>query len=95
MMEVPMLSSLGVTNSKNGSSGDLNGQCLQAPKSSNQMYELQALENILSPNPIAQEAIACSFHPSYGFYRYNFSTPPRLVNAANRLKVNDKSINEQ
>lgn len=62
-----MLSSLGVTNSKNGLSEDLNGQCLQAPNSSNQMYELEALENILSPNPIAQEAIACSFHPSYGF----------------------------
>ncbi|XP_068819033.1 T-box transcription factor TBX22 [Capricornis sumatraensis] len=91
MMEVPMLSSLGVTNSKNGLSEDLNGQCLQAPNSSNQMYELQALENILSPNPIAQEAIACSFHPSYGFYRHKFSTPPRLVNAANHLKVNDNS----
>lgn len=91
MMEVPMLSSLGVTNSKNGLSEDLNGQCLQAPNSSNQMYELEALENILSPNPIAQEAIACSFHPSYGFYRYKFSTPPRLVNAANHLKVNDNS----
>lgn len=91
MMEVPMLSSLGVTNSKNGSSEDLNGQCLQAPNSSNQVYELQALENILSSNPIAQKAIGCSFYPSYGFYRYNFSTPPGLVNAANHLKVNDNS----
>ncbi|CAI9180753.1 unnamed protein product [Rangifer tarandus platyrhynchus] len=91
MMEVPMLSSLGVTNSKNGSSEDLSGQCLQAPNSSNQVYELQALENILSSNPIVQKAIGCSFHPSYGFYRYNFSTPPGLVNAANHLKVNDNS----
>ncbi|XP_014651981.1 PREDICTED: T-box transcription factor TBX22 [Ceratotherium simum simum] len=92
VMEVPMLSSLGVTNSKNDSSEGFSGQCLQAPNSANQMlYGLQAPGNILSPNPIAQEAIGCSLQPSYGFYRYNLSLPSRLVNAANHLKVNDNS----
>ncbi|KAF6390931.1 T-box transcription factor 22 [Rhinolophus ferrumequinum] len=91
MKEVPMLSSLGVANSKNGSSTDFSGQCVQAPNSSNQMYGLQAPGNILSQNPIAQEAIGCSFHPSFGFYRYSFSLPSRLVNAPNHLKVNDNS----
>lgn len=92
MMEVPILSSLGATNSKYGSSEDCNGQCQQASNSSSQMlYGLQAPGNILSPNPIAQEAIGCSFHPSYGFYRYNFSMPSRLVNATNHLKVNENS----
>lgn len=86
-----MLSSLGVANSKNGSSTDFSGQCVQAPNSSNQMYGLQAPGNILSQNPIAQEAIGCSFHPSFGFYRYSFSLPSRLVNAPNHLKVNDNS----
>ncbi|XP_058906732.1 T-box transcription factor TBX22 [Kogia breviceps] len=92
MMEVPILSSLGATNSKYGSSEDFNGQCQQASNSSNQMlYGLQAPGNILSPNPIAREEIGCSFHHSYGFYRYNFSMPSRLVNATNHLKVNDNS----
>lgn len=91
MLEVPMLSSLGATNSKDVSSENFNRQCLQAPDSANQMYGLQAPGNILVPNPIAREAIGCSFHPSYGFYRYNFSIPSRLLNAANHLKVNDNS----
>ncbi|XP_016020384.2 T-box transcription factor TBX22 [Rousettus aegyptiacus] len=90
MMEVPMLS-LGVTNSKNGSSTDFSGQCLQVPNSSNQMYGSQEPGNILTPNPISQEAIGCSFHPSFGFYRYRFSVPSRLVNASSNLKVNDSS----
>ncbi|XP_053773617.1 T-box transcription factor TBX22 [Desmodus rotundus] len=92
MMEVPMLSSLGVANSKNGSSTDFSGQCLQAPNSSSQtLYGLQAAGNILSPNPIAQETVDCSFHPSFGFYRYNFSVPSRLVNASKHLRVNDNT----
>ncbi|XP_047621596.1 T-box transcription factor TBX22 [Phacochoerus africanus] len=92
VMEVPMLSSLGITNSKNGSSEDFNEQCQQAHNSVNQMlYGLQPSGHILSPSPIAREAICCSFHPSYGLYRYNFSMPSRLVNAANHLKVNDNS----
>ncbi|XP_016075292.1 PREDICTED: T-box transcription factor TBX22 isoform X2 [Miniopterus natalensis] len=92
MMEVPMSSSLGVANSKNGSSTDFNGQCLQESNSSNQMlYGVQAPGNILSPNLIAQETVDCSFHPSFGFYRYNFAVPSRLVNASNRLKMNDNT----
>lgn len=92
VMEVPMLSSLGITNSKNGSSEDFNEQCQQAPNSVNQMlYGLQPPGHILSPSPIAREAICCSFHPSHGLYRYNFFMPSRLVNAANHLKVNDNS----
>ncbi|XP_036127594.1 T-box transcription factor TBX22 [Molossus molossus] len=92
MMDVPMLSSLGVANSKNGSSTNFNEQCLQEPNSSNEMlYGLQAPGNILSPNPIAQETVDCFFHPSFGFYRYNFSVPSRLVNASNHLKMNDNT----
>uniref|UniRef100_A0A2K6M276 T-box transcription factor 22 n=1 Tax=Rhinopithecus bieti TaxID=61621 RepID=A0A2K6M276_RHIBE len=91
-MEVPMLSSLGVTNSKSGSSEDSGDQYLQAPDSSSKMlYGLQAPGNILLPNSITQEALSCSFHPSYGFYRYNFSMPSRLINGSNHLKVNDDS----
>ncbi|XP_008589005.1 PREDICTED: T-box transcription factor TBX22 isoform X1 [Galeopterus variegatus] len=91
MMEVPMLPSLGAS-SKIGSSEGFNGQCLQAPNSANQMlYGLQSPGNLFSPNPIDREALGCSFHPSYGFYRYNFSMPSRLVNAANNLKVNENS----
>ncbi|XP_025790103.1 T-box transcription factor TBX22 [Puma concolor] len=91
MMELSTLCSLGIANSENGSFEDLNGQCLQASNSSNQMlYGLQSPENILSPSSIGQEAIGCSLHPSCGFYRYN-SVPSRLVNAANHLKVNDNS----
>ncbi|XP_017523978.1 T-box transcription factor TBX22 [Manis javanica] len=91
MLEVPMLSSLGATNTKDVSYENFNRQCLQAPDSANQIYGLQAPGNILLPNPIAREAIGCSFHPSYGLYRYNFSIPSRLLNAANHLKVNDNS----
>ncbi|XP_022380059.1 T-box transcription factor TBX22 [Enhydra lutris kenyoni] len=95
MMEVSMLSSLGIANSKTGSFQDLSEQCLQAPNSSNQMlYGLQAPGSILSPNPIVQETIGCSFHPSYGFYRYNFSGPSRLVNTANHLKVKVNDNNQ-
>ncbi|XP_012519551.1 PREDICTED: T-box transcription factor TBX22 isoform X1 [Propithecus coquereli] len=92
MMEVPTISSMGVTNSKCGSSEDFNEQYLQASNSANQMlYGLRTTGNILPPNHIDREAISCSFHPSYGFYRYNFSMPSRLVNTANHFKVNDNS----
>ncbi|XP_066213470.1 T-box transcription factor TBX22 [Saccopteryx leptura] len=91
LMEVPMLSSLGVANSKNGSSIDFNRQCLQAPDSSNQIYGLQAPGSILSPNPIVWETIDCSIHPSFGFYRYNFSVPSKLVNASTHLKTNEST----
>ncbi|XP_005410150.1 PREDICTED: T-box transcription factor TBX22 [Chinchilla lanigera] len=92
MMELPMISSLGVTNSKIGSSEDFDGQCLQTTHSASQMlYGLQSPDNIFLPNPITREALGCSFHPSYGFYRCNFSMPSRLGNAANHLKRNDNS----
>lgn len=91
MMELSTLSSLGFANSKNGPFEDFNLQCLQAPNSSNQMLNvLQSPGNILSPNSIAQEAMGCSLHFSYGFHRYN-SVPSRLVNVASHLKVNDNS----
>ncbi|XP_006163743.1 T-box transcription factor TBX22 [Tupaia chinensis] len=92
MMEVPMLSSLGVANSKSGSSKDFSGQYLQAPNSANQMfYGLQTHGNIFPQNSIAQEALGCSFHSSYGFYRYNFSMPSSLVNATSHFTMNDNS----
>ncbi|XP_008059153.1 T-box transcription factor TBX22 [Carlito syrichta] len=91
VMEVPMLSSPGVTNSKSGSSEDFNEQCLQEANSASQILcGLQPPGNIFPPSPTAQEALGCCFHPSYGFYRYNFSMPSRLVNASNHVKVNDK-----
>ncbi|XP_007956871.1 T-box transcription factor TBX22 [Orycteropus afer afer] len=92
VMEMPMLSSLGATNSKNGSSEDFRGQCLQAPNSASQMlYGLQAPGNIFPQNSIAQKTLGCSFYPSYGFCKYNFPMPSRLVNASDHLKVNDHS----
>ncbi|XP_036295726.1 T-box transcription factor TBX22 isoform X1 [Pipistrellus kuhlii] len=81
-----------VANSKNSSSTDVNGQCLSERNSSNQiLYGFQATGNILSPNLIARETVHCSFHPSFCFYRYNFTMPSRLVNASNHLKMNDNT----
>ncbi|XP_036160082.1 T-box transcription factor TBX22 [Myotis myotis] len=81
-----------VANSKNSSSTEINGQCLPEPNSSNQiLYGLQAPGNILSPNLIARETVHCSFHPSFGFYRYNFTMPSRIVNASSHLKMNDNT----
>ncbi|XP_017824263.1 T-box transcription factor TBX22 isoform X2 [Callithrix jacchus] len=92
MMEMPVLSSPGVTNSKSGSYADSRDQGLQAPISTGQMLNgLQAPGSIFLPNPIAQEALSCSFHPSYGFYRCNSSMPSRLINASNHLEVKDNS----
>ncbi|XP_048192520.1 T-box transcription factor TBX22 isoform X1 [Perognathus longimembris pacificus] len=91
MMEVPVLSSLGLNNSKYRSSEDFNGQYPQAPHSANQIYGLQAPGNIFQSNPMAPEAISCSLGPSYGYYRYNISMPSRLMNAANQLKANGNS----
>ncbi|XP_012884352.1 PREDICTED: T-box transcription factor TBX22 [Dipodomys ordii] len=92
MMEVPMLSSLGLANSKNHSSENFNGQYLQAPHSANQiLYGLQAPGNIFQSNPVAPETISCSLGPSYGYYKYNFSMPSRLMNSANQLKANGNS----
>uniref|UniRef100_F6TW49 T-box transcription factor 22 n=1 Tax=Monodelphis domestica TaxID=13616 RepID=F6TW49_MONDO len=89
MMEVPMLSSLGIPNLKNGKAEDLSGQCLQIPHPANPMlYGLHAPPNVFPPTPIAQEAFGCSLHPSYGFYGYNFPVPSRLMNAASHFRVN-------
>ncbi|XP_003412812.2 T-box transcription factor TBX22 [Loxodonta africana] len=90
MLEIPILSSLGSTNSKNGTSEDFSGQSLQAPNSASQMlYGLQAPGSIFPPNSIAQKALACPFYPSCGFYRYNFATPSRPY-AADHIKMNDQ-----
>ncbi|KAG6934341.1 T-box 22 [Chelydra serpentina] len=90
MVDVPMLSSLGITNLKNGKSEDLTGQCLQVPNSANQMlYGLHASGNIFPSSPIAREALNCSLHSPYGLYGYNFSMPSRLMNATSHFKVND------
>ncbi|XP_025065518.1 T-box transcription factor TBX22, partial [Alligator sinensis] len=90
MVDMPMLSSLGITNLKNGKSEDLSGQCLQVPNSASQMlYGLHAPGNIFPSSPIAREALNCSLHPPYGLYGYNFSVPSRLMNTASHFKVND------
>ncbi|XP_034341433.1 T-box transcription factor TBX22 [Arvicanthis niloticus] len=92
MMEVPVVSSRGIINPNSGLHEDCNGQCLQASHSANQMlYEIQNSGNIFHPNPIAQEAISCPFHPPNGYYTYNVSMPPRLENATNHLSENGTS----
>ena len=90
VVDMPKLSSLGVTNLKNAKAEDLSGQCLQAPSSASQMlYGLHASGNIFPSSPIAREALNCSLHPPYGLYGYNFSVPSRLMNAASHPKVSD------
>uniref|UniRef100_A0A8C3JZB4 T-box transcription factor 22 n=1 Tax=Calidris pygmaea TaxID=425635 RepID=A0A8C3JZB4_9CHAR len=90
MVDMPKLSSLGITNLKNAKAEDLNGQCLQVPNSASQMlYGLHASGNIFPSSPIAREALNCSLHPPYGLYGYNFSVPSRLMNAASHFKVSD------
>ncbi|XP_008821300.1 T-box transcription factor TBX22 [Nannospalax galili] len=92
MMEMPMLSSSAVTSSNSASPENFNGQSLQASHSANQMLcGLQTPGNIFQPKPIAPEALGCSFHPPHGYYRYNFSMPSRLANAANHPVGNDNS----
>ncbi|XP_037055096.1 T-box transcription factor TBX22 [Peromyscus leucopus] len=92
MMEVPMGSSRGITNSNSGLHEDCNGQCLQVSHSANQiLYGLQNPGNIFQPNPIAQETLSCPFHPPHGRYRNNFSMPSRLENATNHLSENDNN----
>ncbi|NWS57756.1 TBX22 factor, partial [Chunga burmeisteri] len=90
MVDMPKLSSLGITGLKNAKAEDLNGQCLQVPNSAGQMlYGLHASGNIFPSSPIAREALNCSLHPPYGLYSYNFSVPSRLMNAASHFKVSD------
>uniref|UniRef100_A0A8B9LY46 Uncharacterized protein n=1 Tax=Accipiter nisus TaxID=211598 RepID=A0A8B9LY46_9AVES len=90
MVDMPKLSSLGISNLKNAKAEDLNGQCLQVPNSASQMlYGLHASGNIFPSSPIAREALNCSLHPPYGLYGYNFSVPSRLMNAASHFKVSD------
>ncbi|NXA45788.1 TBX22 factor, partial [Nothocercus julius] len=90
VVDVPKLSSLGITSLKNGKNEDLNGQCLQAASSDSQvLYGLQASGNIFPSSPIAREALNCSLHPPYGLYGYNFSVPTRLMSAASHVKVSD------
>ncbi|NXM24881.1 TBX22 factor, partial [Oxyruncus cristatus] len=90
MVEVPKLSSLGITNLKSAKAEDLNTQCLQVPSSAGQMlYGLHASGNVFPSSPIAREALNCSLHPPYGLYGYNFSVPSRLMNAGGHFKVSD------
>ncbi|XP_010161643.1 T-box transcription factor TBX22-like, partial [Antrostomus carolinensis] len=90
MVDVPKLSSLGITNLKNTKAEEFSGQCLQGPSSASQMlYGLHTSGNIFPSSPIAREALNCSLHPPYGLYGYNFSMPSRLMNAANHFKVSD------
>ncbi|NWS77291.1 TBX22 factor, partial [Crotophaga sulcirostris] len=90
MVDMPKLSSIGITNLKNAKGEDLNGQCLQGPGSASQMlYGLHASGNIFPSSPIAREALNCSLHPPYGLYGYNFAVPSRLMNAASHFKVSD------
>ncbi|XP_054244669.1 T-box transcription factor TBX22 [Indicator indicator] len=82
MVEVPKLSSLGITNLKNAKGEDFNS-------ASQMLYGLPASGNILPSSPIAREALNCSLHPPYGLYGYNFSVPSRLVNTVSHCKVSD------
>ncbi|XP_043830657.1 T-box transcription factor TBX22 isoform X1 [Dromiciops gliroides] len=88
MMEVPMLSSLGIPNLKNGRAEDLSGQGLQMAHPANPMlYGLHAPANVFPSAPISREAFGCSIHPSYGFHGYNLPMPSRLMNAASHIRV--------
>ncbi|NXG45353.1 TBX22 factor, partial [Psilopogon haemacephalus] len=84
MVEVPKLSSLGISNAKSAKAEDFSpaGQML---------YGLHASGNIFPSSPIAREALNCSLHPPYGLYGYNFSVPSRLMNGASPFKVSDGS----
>ncbi|NXP71079.1 TBX22 factor, partial [Ramphastos sulfuratus] len=84
MVEVPKLSSLGITNLKSAKAEDFN-------PASQMLYGLHASGNIFPSSPIAREALNCSLHPPYGLYGYNLSVPSRLVNAASQFKVSDGS----
>ncbi|KAM8800030.1 T-box transcription factor TBX22 [Eudromia elegans] len=87
VVDVPKLSSIGVTGLKNGKSQDLNGQCLPAAGSGSQvLYGLQASGSVFPSSPIAREALSCSLHPPYGLYGYNLAVPARLVSAASHAK---------
>ncbi|NWI51669.1 TBX22 factor, partial [Calyptomena viridis] len=87
MVDVPKLSSLGITSLKNAKAEDLNPQCLQVPGSAGPMlYGLHASGNIFPSSPIAREALNCSLHPPYGLYGYNLCVPSRLVGAGAHCK---------
>ncbi|XP_064014933.1 T-box transcription factor TBX22 [Pogoniulus pusillus] len=84
MVEVPKLSSLGITDLKSAKAEDFS-------PASQMLYGLHASGSIFPSSPIAREALNCSLHPPYGLYGYNFSVPSRLMNAASPFKVSDSS----
>ncbi|NWI97116.1 TBX22 factor, partial [Pitta sordida] len=87
VVDVPRLSSLGITSLKNAKAEDLNPQCLQVPGPAGPvLYGLHAPGNIFPSSPVAREALNCSFHPPYGLYGYNLSVPSRLVGAGAHSK---------
>nr|XP_033802889.1 T-box transcription factor TBX22 [Geotrypetes seraphini]XP_033802890.1 T-box transcription factor TBX22 [Geotrypetes seraphini] len=90
MVDVPMLSSLGITNFKHGKSEDLSSHCVQAPDSASQvLYGLHTSGNICPASPVTRDTLNCSLHPPYSFYGYNFPVPSRLINAASSFKLTD------
>uniref|UniRef100_G3UBB1 T-box transcription factor 22 n=1 Tax=Loxodonta africana TaxID=9785 RepID=G3UBB1_LOXAF len=90
MLEIPILSSLGIHQFKKmvhlKTSVDSLYRHLILPVK--MLYGLQAPGSIFQ-NSIAQKALACPFYPSCGFYRYNFATPSRPY-AADHIKMNDQ-----
>ncbi|XP_029460789.1 T-box transcription factor TBX22 [Rhinatrema bivittatum] len=92
MVDVPVISSLGITNFKHGKAEDLGGHCVQGPSSASQvLHGLHTSGNIFPASPVTREALNCSLHPPYSFYAYNFTVPSRLMNAASHFKVTDST----
>ncbi|KAM8953775.1 T-box transcription factor TBX22 [Pelodytes ibericus] len=88
MVDVPLLSSLGV--SKSNKLETYKGHGVQTPSSANQMfYGLPASGSIFPSGAISRETLNCSLHPPYGFYGYNLSVPSHLISAASHLKMTD------
>ncbi|XP_014347604.1 T-box transcription factor TBX22 [Latimeria chalumnae] len=87
MVDLPVLSSLGMSHWRSSKNGDFHGQCLPVPNYTNQMlYGLHTSGNNTFPSTSHQEANTCSDHAPYTFYNYNFSTPSRL---RSHFKVTD------
>ncbi|KAJ6657432.1 hypothetical protein lerEdw1_002491 [Lerista edwardsae] len=79
MVEMPVLSSLGIASVKGGDVDGFGRQSVQRPGSGSPLsYGFHAPGSIFPSSPIAREALHCALHPPYGFYGCHFSVPSRL-----------------
>ncbi|NXN93011.1 TBX22 factor, partial [Rhinopomastus cyanomelas] len=88
-LEMPKLSSLGITNLK-AKAEDTSGQSLAVPISASQaLYGLPASGSVFPPSPIAREALHCSLQAPYSLYGCSLSTPFRPTSVAGHFKGSD------